>query len=97
MAHFAQVANGKVINVIVVNNDVLDPDNEEVSGQEFLASLFPGTSPEEWVQTSYNGNTRGKYASIGDTWDSGEERFVRPAEVAAWEAEVAARLAAAEQ
>lgn len=63
MAHFAQVENGIVQRVIVVSND--DAPTEE-AGQAFIASLgLVG----EWVQTSYNGKTRGKYAGIGDTWD----------------------------
>ncbi len=71
MAHFAKVENGVVQQVIVVAND--DAPTEE-AGQEFLASLgLVG----EWVQTSYNNNSiegesRGKYAGIGDTWNGTE-------------------------
>lgn len=43
MAHFAKVLNGKVINVIVAE-------------QEFIDN-FTDTSPGKWIQTSYN--TRG--------------------------------------
>jgi hypothetical protein len=75
MAHFAQVNNGVVSQVIVVSNDNAPT---EVAGQEFLASL--GLAGE-WVQTSYNNNpiegaSRGKYAGIGDTWNGVE--FVAP-------------------
>ncbi len=68
MAHFAQVSNGIVQQVIVVSND--DAPNE-AAGQAFIASIgLAGT----WIQTSYNNNpvegaSRGKYAGIGDTWD----------------------------
>tara|TARA_R110000823_G_scaffold315402_1_gene447365 strand:+ start:2142 stop:2396 length:255 start_codon:yes stop_codon:yes gene_type:complete len=68
MAHFAQIKNGIVEQVIVINNQTLGnldfPESEKV-GQEFIASLgLIGT----WKQTSYNGNFREKYAGIGDTW-----------------------------
>ena len=69
MAHFAYVQDGIVQRVEAVSNDALDPENEEASGQAFLASLYPGTEPGEFVQTSYNATMRGKYAGIGDTWD----------------------------
>ena len=68
MAHFAQVADGKVQQVIVVGNDDA-PD--EATGQAFIASL--GLTGD-WIQTSYNNNpiegaSRGKYAGIGDLWN----------------------------
>jgi hypothetical protein len=75
MAHFAQVSNGVVQQVIVVSNDDA-PD--EATGQQFIASL--GLAGD-WIQTSYNGNPiegqdRGKYAGIGDVWDGSQ--FVSP-------------------
>lgn len=69
MAHFAQVKNNIVTDVIVVSNTDCDdlpfPDSEPV-GQAFIASLgIDGT----WLQTSYNGNFRGTYAGITYTYD----------------------------
>lgn len=79
MAHFAQIENGYVTQVIVVSNDVLtDADGQESQtlGVEFCKSLFgEGT---EWVQTSYNGNMRGKYAGIGDRYDAELDVFIAP-------------------
>ncbi len=75
MAHFAQIENGVVQQVIVVSNHDAPT---EVAGQEFLASLgLVG----EWVQTSYNNNpiegaSRGKFAGIGDIWNGTE--FIAP-------------------
>jgi hypothetical protein len=76
MAHFAQVADGKVQQVIVVSNEDA-PD--EATGKAFIASI--GLAGD-WVQTSYNNNpvegaSRGKYAGIGDLWNGTE--FVTPA------------------
>lgn len=72
MAHFARIENGTVVAVHVVNNDVLDPVDEESSGVAFLRSLHG--SDTEWAQTSYNSNPvggvdRGSYAGIGYLWD----------------------------
>jgi hypothetical protein len=69
MAHFAQMTNGLVSDVIVVSNDDCDnlpfPESEPV-GQAFIASLgIEG----EWLQTSYNGNFRGLYAGIDYTFN----------------------------
>jgi hypothetical protein len=78
MAHFAQVENGIVKQVIVVNNETLgnlDFPESEVVGQEFISSLgFDGA----WKQTSYNGNFRGIYAGVGMTYDKTNDVFVLP-------------------
>ena len=86
MAHFAELdSNNKVLRVIVVGND----DCKTQSGKEsekvgiaFCKSLFgPDT---KWVQTSYNGSMRGKYADIGDTYDSEADRFIPPSPFPSW-------------
>ena len=69
MAHFAKVEAGIVTQVIVLDNE------HEADGQAYLNSLgLEGT----WVQTSYNGNIRGKYAGIGDAYDSELDMFITP-------------------
>ena len=78
MAHFAKINNGAVVDVIVINNEDCAGGEFPVSepaGQEFIASI--GLAGE-WKQTSYNGNFRGKYAGIGDTYDSENDVFVAP-------------------
>lgn len=70
MAHFAKVEDGIVREVIVVNNEVLLDENgveQESIGIDFCKSLYGADT--EWVQTSYNGTFRGKYAGSGDRWD----------------------------
>lgn len=72
MAYFARVENGIVREVVVVRNVELHDDAgtpQESIGQAFLAELFPHTVASDWVQTSYSGSRRGKYAGIGDLWD----------------------------
>jgi hypothetical protein len=69
MAHFAKIEEGIVTQVVVVDNE------HEQDGEAYLNSLgLDGT----WVQTSYNGNIRGKYAAIGDSYDSVADVFVSP-------------------
>lgn len=77
MAHFARIEGGLVREVIVVRNTELDDNGteSEALGLEFIASLgLEG----EWVQTSYTGSMRGKYAGVGDLWDGTE--FTGPTE-----------------
>lgn len=78
IAHFAQVEDGVVRQVIVVNNadcgDLEFPESESV-GQAFINSIgLTGT----WKQTSYNGNFRGQYAGAGHTYDEELDEFVAP-------------------
>lgn len=76
MAHFARIEDGFVREVIVVNNEVLTDEtgNEQESlGVIFCKSLFGDETV--WVQTSYNGTFRGKYAANGDAYDSVRDVF----------------------
>ncbi len=78
MAHFAQVTDNIVRNVIVVDNSDCGggdyPDSEPI-GQAFIASIgIEG----EWLQTSYNNNFRGQYAGQGMTYDMTLDEFVSP-------------------
>ena len=78
MAHFAQVVNNIVDDVIVISNsdcgDLPFPESEQV-GKAFIASL--GIAGD-WLQTSYNSNFRGTYAGIGWTYDAINDVFVGP-------------------
>ena len=78
MAHFAQVTNGVVSQVIVIANEDCGggnyPESEPV-GQAFIASLgIAGT----WLQTSYHANFRGVYAGIGYIYDPATDTFTPP-------------------
>lgn len=77
MAHYAQVENGIVTQVIVAEQDVID------------SGLF-GTG---WVQASYNTHggqhpegrpLRKNYAGIGFTYDAGRDAFIPPKPYASW-------------
>jgi len=83
MAHFAQIENNLVTQVIVVdNNDILDDqgnESEEV-GIQFCTDLLGG----DWKQTSYNNNIRYNYAGIGDTYDATRDAFIAPQPHPSW-------------
>jgi len=80
MSHFAQIENGIVIQVIVVEQDVLD------------TGLFG--DPASWIQTSYNtqggahilGGTplRKNYAGIGSIYDPIKDAFYSPQPYESW-------------
>mgnify|MGYP003347573686 CR=1 FL=1 len=78
MAHFAELENNIVTRVVVVhNNELLDGNGieQEANGIAFCQSHF-GTP--NWLQTSYNGNIRKNYASIGHTYDPNRDAFIPP-------------------
>jgi hypothetical protein len=79
MAHFAKLnQDNVVVQVIVINNEELmdGTDENEAKGIAFCQSLF-GTDTR-WVQTSYNGNFRKRYAGTGCTYDAVLDAFIPP-------------------
>ena len=80
MAHYAQVIDGTVTQVIVAE-------------QEFIDSGLVG-DPATWIQTSYNTHggvhsaghdpLRKNYAGIGFTYNSGLDAFIPPKPFASW-------------
>ena len=84
MAHFAKIENDIVTQVVVVNNEVIlkqDGTESELKGKQFLNALLGSAT---WVQTSYNGNFRKKYAGLGDTYDSTKDKFILPQPYPSW-------------
>ena len=79
MSHFAKVENGKVVNVLVVEQDYID------SGALGDPSL--------WIQTSYNTfggkhqngtPLRKNYAGEGFTYDAIRDAFIPPKKYPSW-------------
>ena len=86
MSHFAKVLNGKVVQVIVAEQDFFN--------------TFIDTSPGQWIQTSYN--TRGgihygtdgqpddgialraNFAGIGYIYDASADVFYEPKPFPSW-------------
>jgi hypothetical protein len=68
MSHWAEIdENNIVLRVLVGDNN--DPNGDE--GLQWLLDNIGGT----WIQTSYNANFRGKFAGIGDIYDSENDIF----------------------
>lgn len=83
MAHFAKLNEDNiVIGVNVVSNDVLDPQNEEQSGIEFLTQWSGGYA--NWKQTSYNAAFRKRYAGVGFYYDANLDAFIEPKPFPSW-------------
>jgi hypothetical protein len=80
MAHYAQVIDGIVQQVIVVEQDVID------------TGLFG--NPSQWIQTSYNtrggvhilGQTplRKNFAGVGFSYDIRRDAFIAPKPYVSW-------------
>lgn len=69
MAHFAEIdSNNIVLRVVVTDNN--DPNGDE--GYQWLVENLGG----RWIQTSYNGNIRGRFAGIGMKYDEALDEFV---------------------
>ena len=69
MAYFAELDDANVVlRVLVVANEYV-PD-----GEQWCADNFGG----RWLQTSYTGSFRGKFAGIGDIYDPALNVFVTP-------------------
>ena len=79
MSHFAKVLDGKVVNVIVAEQEFFD--------------TFVDSSPGTWLQTSYNTSggkhpegrpLRKNYAGIGYTYDPVRDAFIAPQSYTSW-------------
>ena len=86
MAHFAEIdENNLVLRVLVVDNEnVLDEngnENEQV-GIKFLQNIFGLDT--RWIQTSYNGNFRYRYAGIEMIYDENLDIFLPPKIYQSW-------------
>lgn len=73
MSHWARLENNIVTEVVVGKNNSRD------EGEHFVKKLG-GT----WLKTSYNRNTRNKYAAIGDFYDEARDIFVTPKPYPSW-------------
>lgn len=84
MAHFAQLADNIVTQVIVVDNkdcnDLDFPDSEPV-GQVFIGELGLGGG---WIQCSYNGTFRRRMAGEGYIYNPDADVFYPPSPGEGW-------------
>jgi len=77
MAHFAELDENNIVQrvIVVANTELLvDGVENEAKGIEFCQSLFGGN----WVQTSFNGTFRKRFAGIGYSYDANRDAFITP-------------------
>lgn len=87
MAHFAQLdSSNTVIQVIVISNDeIIDAATgleSEAKGIEICKFIFGPTT--RWVQTSYSGKIRGRFAGLGFIYDEDQDIFMAPKPYSNW-------------
>lgn len=71
-AHAARIEDGIVREVIVIPH--MDDDDEKITA--YCNSIgLPGT----WIDTSYTGARRGRYAGIAYKYDPDLDEFISPA------------------
>ena len=85
MAHFAKLDENNVVTQVIVvdNKDITDPHTgpeDEILGIAFCKKLLGGNGK----QTSYNNNTRVRYAGIGYSYNAALDAFVPPQPYASW-------------
>ena len=74
MSHYAKIKpNGKVIAVL--SAEPIDVNNGVLG------------DPHQFIQTSYNGKFRNKYAAVGDTYDRKLDMFIPPQPYPSWRLE----------
>ena len=84
MAHFAELDENNIVKRVIVvatkdNSDANGVEKESI-GRAFCERLFGGN----WVQTSYNGNIRKRYAGIGYKYDAALDAFIAPQPFPSW-------------
>jgi hypothetical protein len=86
MAHFAEIdENNVVLRVLVVaDENTADENGNEVEavGVAYLKGLFGEDT--NWVQTSYNRNMRGIFASVGGTYEADTDVFIPEKPYPSW-------------
>lgn len=83
MAHFAKLdADDVVLEVNVVANAALDPNDEEGSGIAFLTQWSGGYY--RWKQCSYNATFRKQYPGPGYRYDADADVFIAPQPYPSW-------------
>jgi hypothetical protein len=84
MAHFAELDENNVVKrvIVVANKDCSTADGveKESIGIAHCEWLLGG----RWIQTSYNGNFRKRYAGIGFTYDEALDAFLTPKPFPSW-------------
>jgi hypothetical protein len=74
MSHWAELDENNVVIRVLVG------DNNDIAGDEGY-QWFVNNLGGRWIQTSYNGNFRGKFASFNDYYDEIADVFISSKEL----------------
>jgi hypothetical protein len=80
MAHFAQIDSDSIVTNVLVIADSDAPN--EAAGIAFCQSLIGADT--SWVQTSYTGSIRFRFAGIGMKYDSTNDVFYHQQPYPSW-------------
>lgn len=85
MAHFARLNENNIVTEVVVisNADLVDDTGAEVEALG-IAVCESVVGPGPWVQTSYNGNMRRRYAGKGMTYSHEHDAFILTQPYPSW-------------
>jgi len=88
MAHYARVnADNIVTYVTPIPNEMITDENgaeHEERALDHLYSTIPDSVDDRWIQTSYNGNFRVRYAGLGYSWNEELNAFIPPKPYESW-------------
>jgi hypothetical protein len=76
MSYFAEIDQNNIVTRILVGNE-----NYSNQGYDWFIQNLGGT----WIQTSYNGNIRKHFASVGFSYDAELDAFIPPKPYGSWE------------
>jgi hypothetical protein len=71
MAHFAEIDSNNIVTRVLVI-----PDSEEQRGAEFLSNDL--NLGGRWIQTSFSGRIRKRFAGVGMIYDEERDAFYNP-------------------
>jgi hypothetical protein len=73
MAHYAFLDDDNVVTEVITGIN----ETETIEGLD-TETWYGNFRGQVCKRTSYNGNIRGKYAAIGDTYDATNDVFISP-------------------
>lgn len=79
MAHYAFLNKNNIVTEVIVGID----ETQKIEGLD-PETWYGNFRNQKCLRTSYNGNIRGKYAGIGDTYNKEEDIFVAPQPYPSW-------------
>jgi hypothetical protein len=79
MAHYAFLDSNNIVTEVITGID----ETETIEGLD-TETWYGNFRGQICKRTSYNGNIRGKYAGIGDSYNQEEDIFVTPQPYPSW-------------